>query len=53
MPKAKAKSKKAAKPAAKKVAKPARCAAISKTTKKRCKRLAVGRSKYCTAHKKK
>jgi len=45
MPKAKSKSKKAA-------AKPARCAAISKTTKKRCKRVAVGRSKYCTSHKK-
>jgi len=44
MPKAKVKAKKA---------KPPRCAAISKTTKKRCKRPAVGRSKYCTVHKKK
>ena len=51
MPKAKAKAK--SKKATQKEAKSAtRCAAISKTTKKRCKRLAVGRSKYCTAHKK-
>ena len=40
-----------AKPKAKKV-KPARCAAISKTTKKKCKKNVVGRSKFCAAHKK-
>ncbi len=52
MPKAKARAKAKSKNATQKAAKSARCAAISKTTKKRCKRLAVGRSKYCTAHKK-